>query len=849
MMNKRWILISLYLIALMVFALWIRILPLLNPGNPDIFGIADFSDSLYLLRQVELTSANFPLYGWYDPMTYYPYGQTVGIGPLFIWICSGLCLALGATTRPEIVHTALLVPPVMAVILIPVMFLLLRKVSDLKTGLVGAGLVAVIGGNYFYVSLAGHFDHHIADVVFSTIFCLSYLYTVAYASDHPAALRQPETARMLVGLSLLSGFTFSMGLLAMPTMILFGLLIVVFTIVMLFYNLHNRRDSEQLLIINLIVFGCAIGILLILGIQSPGTNLYEYSLGQPIAYLLAVAGMVLLYALLRAFRGEMNRGYLALAFGIGIAGLLAVFLLVPEISASLIAGYNIFFGFNPNARIVQETQSWTLAYGWGSFGFGLILAAGGYGIVFWRSLIKYQPFLVFILVWSLLMVLATWRQARNEYYLAVPLVILSAICIVWFSERGWNALITRVNEGRESQTTSPSSGPRSVNTRVSFRQFIPGISVLLGILVVIMGGLFVLSSIQFEYPIASGQTNDRIHTEWRAALEWLRTDTPHTGVGYYTIYDRATFTYPEQSYGIMTWWDRGHMVTFFAKRIPNANPFQSGVGESAGFFMADSEEKANVIADSGGVRYIVTDFPMAVTNFGGIAMTYNLSEGVVPYKEPFLMPGLTTGAQNQTVTFYKKPFFHLMLIRLHTFDGSMLEPSKVIDIEYNPPTVSTRGMKVIQSMRSLDVADRGTAGAPETGQAPKGKRADTVSISYLLPIETLPALHHYRLVYESPGNVSVNSTDKFIKIFEYVPGARIPGEGVIEISLVSNGGRHFEYRQASTNGEFIVPYSTTGNPYNVKAIGKYRIVGTDTEFDVSEDAVQKGKKTVSDGEI
>ena len=53
--------------------------------------------------------------------------------------------------------------------------------------------------------------------------------------------------------------------------------------------------------------------------------------------------------------------------------------------------------------------------------------------------------------------------------------------------------------------------------------------------------------------------------------------TPDTGVDYYKIYNRDTFSYPAQAYGVMSWWDYGHMITYIAKRIPNANPFQSGV--------------------------------------------------------------------------------------------------------------------------------------------------------------------------------------------------------------------------------------------------------------------------------
>ncbi|MFA7023852.1 MAG: hypothetical protein WC161_05270 [Methanocorpusculum sp.] len=42
------------------------------------------------------------------------------------------------------------------------------------------------------------------------------------------------------------------------------------------------------------------------------------------------------------------------------------------------------------------------------------------------------------------------------------------------------------------------------------------------------------------------------------------------------------------------------------------------------------------------------------------------------------------------------------------------------------------------------------------------------------------------------------------------------------------------------NGEFIVPYATSGSSYDVKTTGLYTIVGTGQTFAVSEDAVQKG---------
>ena len=75
--------------------------------------------------------------------------------------------------------------------------------------------------------------------------------------------------------------------------------------------------------------------------------------------------------------------------------------------------------------------------------------------------------------------------------------------------------------------------------------------------------------------------------------------------------------------------------------------------------------------------------------------------------------------------------------------------------------------------------------------------------------------HDYRLVDESPTNVfNSKTTDvKYVKVFEYVKGAHIKGTGIIEIPLVTDTGRTFTYHQESVNGEFVVPYATTGNLY------------------------------------
>jgi len=69
-----------------------------------------------------------------------------------------------------------------------------------------------------------------------------------------------------------------------------------------------------------------------------------------------------------------------------------------------------------------------------------------------------------------------------------------------------------------------------------------------------------------------GVSRVTISDDWRSALEWMGANTPDPGVDYYAAYEKDGFSYPKESYGIMSWWDYGHWITFVAQRIPNTKP-------------------------------------------------------------------------------------------------------------------------------------------------------------------------------------------------------------------------------------------------------------------------------------
>ncbi len=107
----------------------------------------------------------------------------------------------------------------------------------------------------------------------------------------------------------------------------------------------------------------------------------------------------------------------------------------------------------------------------------------------------------------------------------------------------------------------------------------------------------------------------------------MRYNTPDPGLDYYAIYEQpenSTYPYPETAYGVMSWWDYGHIITYYGRRIPNANPFQAGIGGgpdhapgASTFLIAPTEEGANEVLEKLGIngkpgaRYVVSNAYMA----------------------------------------------------------------------------------------------------------------------------------------------------------------------------------------------------------------------------------------------
>jgi dolichyl-diphosphooligosaccharide--protein glycosyltransferase len=856
--NRRFYIIVGLISFFSLFALWLRLLPMFTMGKTDVLMLVASDDPLYNLRQVEQILANFPNYGWFDAMTQYPYGTSIYWGPLFPTIIAICCLITGAATRTEIISVGLIIPPLMAAATVAIMYFVGKTCGDWKTGILASGFTAIVTGQFFYRSLYGYMDHHIAEVLFSTLFCLFYMYAILSEKGSKIELKNPGSYKSLILMSGLAGIAYLLGLFTMPTMILFAMIAGIFTVVQFTIDVYRGRTSEYLLLINITIFVIAIIGLLAFGLKSSGIDLSTYSIGHIFAYLGMIFGTGVLFLLQYYLKEKEKYFFPAALAGCGLVFTIFLYFAIPQLYTLLIYDLFSFFGQAPVTNTVQEARGWAPDMAWITFNYGLLLMAGGVLVMIYKNIRNEHPEQVFVLVWSIIMFFSTWQHVRYEYYLAINVALLAAVCVTYLYSRGLSDIrylftgTSSLNEGKEVKENVSGTGSQVKKQKKSQKKVSGHVMTnypLVGVIFITIGFslLFAYTSVSYSYPNAlSGQM--RMNPDWRESMDWMANNTPETGVNYFTIYNQKTFEYPAGSYGVMSWWDYGHLITYIAKRIPNANPFQQGVAPegAAAYFMSTDENKANALLDRIGTRYIVTDVEMDTGKFWAMSTWDNTTAATDPYQMTLLVSNKDNPDSYDPVRLNKQEYYLTTISRLHNFDGSIGTPSTALYVEYEDSTVTHIAYPVIISAGLANATDAKLRAEQYNIKASPGYHALVLnreaSADIIRPIEIVPALQHYRLVHESPNNVFESAVVdlKYVKIFEYVKGAHIKGDGIIEVPVETNTGRKFTYRQASVNGEFIVPYSTTGNSYDVKTTGKYTISGTGKQYDVAESAILEG---------
>jgi dolichyl-diphosphooligosaccharide--protein glycosyltransferase len=807
-------------------SLWIRMRPYDSVFLSNGFVKFASNDAWYHMRTLNILLENYPHRMFFNPMTNYPDGSYIHFGPLYdqMMAITSLILGLGSPSQDLVNTVGAYFPAVLGALTVIPVYYIGKYLGGHKTGILAAILIAFAPGQFLHRSLIGVTDHHVAESLFSTLFIMFFMLAIITAKEkglhfkHVTAKDFTVIKEPLI-YSVIAGVMYSAYQLSWPGAALFLLVAMVYAVVQYVLDNFHGESSDYLGFTGIITF--LVSAILILPFIHPdmGFSMYYYTWFHVVTAIVAMAG----FGIMSFIQGEFKKRNLKAYYypltiiGIGILGLFATKIVSPSIYSLIINAPNSVFGvLTGGAATIGEASSmfyygdtFTLSKAIGYFtssGFfasilGMIILLGG---IFRKA----KPEKVLVFIWSFLMLFAIYGQNRFGYYYSINISLLSAYLGGLLLEMvKWSKL----DEKFKATVKSPADLP-------GFLKFVR-IEQVLAVLAIAVVLIYPVYGAALEQ---STGLNDPDST-WIEACLWLKSYTPYPGMDYNAIYeapeDGESFDYPDSAYGVMSWWDYGHYIETLGHRMPNANPFQAGIGGRGGsinetnmpgaapFFTAQSEEEASSVLeaidpdpDKAGARYVITDELMAVNKFSAIPEWTLDTEG---YYQPYWTD---SGYQYLPSTRY----FNSMMIRLHLLDGNGLKQYRLVHETWAYQTQREAMYKQV-----------------------------------------------YNLLYGS--NIPEVDTG-YIKIFEYVKGAKItgtasPDEAVnVNTTILTGQGRTFDYSQSTTSDsegryEFTVPYSTEGpisgeTQFDTAPAGAYVVSYGDTikEVRVSEEAVLNGEE-------
>lgn len=864
-LQDGWAWITVALVMMFMFVTRMRPSGLYNRGPDEVYFFG--TDPYYHTRQTWYTVNNWPRVLGFDPWTQYPRGTPMGtFGTLFDQIAASLAWVVGLVvdggmpTRSTVMDVLVAYPALIGALCILPLFFIARDMFGRGPAVYAIVAAGLIPGAFLLRSIAGFPDHHIMEVLFSTL-ALWAAYR-AVQGFREADISLDETLKDPLGVwtnhrpqmatCLFAALAFWALMATWPPGVLFVFVAGGWLVLEVLVRVAREEDPGAPVVGGVLVFVFT-SILMVpytLGTARWGFATVDFSLLQPVVPLL-VAGSLLGLALAgRAWRARDLPlwGYPTSAGVGGLAGLGLLALVVPAFTDQLFSGASWVFGSTmgwlpgletPHTRLtISEAQPRSFGSFYSDFGMLAYTALAGWFMSVVDLKREGGSRDALLVVWGFFTLSAAMTQGRFTYFFAIAVLVLNAKLAKRLFDAA-QAMSDPGDDAREADRISPGTG----------RAIVVGLLVLMLLPVNVMG--FTNTDCQGDlnaWTQAACLGPNRESQAWWEEATWLKENTPQGGVDLAASYGSpdGRFAYPPEAYGVLSWWDYGHQIQWDGERAPVANPFQQQAPLASQIFTAypqDANETSEALAldildaylgPGNQARYLMIDDAMVTGKFSAITVWSGDEDAYQPTDRSFAVEVEEGEMQRVDLPSLPDQVRSMFLQSIYREDASGFEHYRLVRENPTYAWIGTAAQVTEQGRIFLDAYNRVLGiGGPDEVPFP--------TLTYDSGDEVIQAGEN-QLIYD----VTVEST---LKTYEHVPGATLtgtasPGETIhVEAPLtVEPTGRAFTYEQttrAHEDGTFnvTVPYSTTdpvpiqegGTNTQVTATGPYTVrTGDDT---------------------
>jgi dolichyl-diphosphooligosaccharide--protein glycosyltransferase len=610
------------------------------------------TDAWYHMRLVDALVRSFPNRVWFDPYLQHPGGDVTNVGPVFDWLIAGLALIVGAGSPSErlVNQIGAILPAIIGVVTVFPVYIVGRELFSRRAGLWAAVIIGLLPGNILKRSLFGFTDHHCAEVLFSG---LAFMFVIL-------AAKSPTSSRRRFGYAALSGISLGTYLLTWSGGALVVAIIVAWAtlqIVLLRLRPETGIDVPQVTIPLLLLAG-----LMVL----PWLRVTPYYLYQVLTVGVGVVAIVTTHRIAVFTRNRTQTVFLVWLLGIVV---IASILLTWGVGSSAFM-LDALRRFSParsfrmtlaeeSEPLMRSADRWPIPL-WNQFTTCLLFASGAFALIVADGKQRRSMHGLLFVVWTIGMLFATFGQVRFSYYLAVNV----ALCAGYACDRITVWLTTPTDV----------SAPRPVRGR----------SARIVTSVFLIATIVVPTISRYQEITPAGPSSS-----WIDALQWLRGHSPDpfgdADVYYASLAardGRSAAPGMASSYGVLSWWNYGYWIIRIGRRVPIANPRQSGVSDVAAFLLAQDESRSVTIADDLGSRYVIVNWELQprITEkhevMAGLLqnMAGALDEGTDRY---IRVAYRNTSAGREPVILYEPAYYRTMLSRLYRagYSGDSRRPA------------------------------------------------------------------------------------------------------------------------------------------------------------------------------
>ncbi len=736
------------------------------------------NDAYFYMRLLDNLAQHFPALGRIDPYFVFPGGISLSNVPFFYprfmgfftWLFGG-----GTPTQQLVDLVGVYFPAVAGALLVFPVFLIGRALFNRWAGLAAAGFIALMPGEFLIRTLLGNADSHAMEIFFTTLLMLFLVLAVQRGKtlEFPGCLHDHRRDLLLtLVFSALGGLGLGIYLLSWQGALLFVFIIFLWIVIQSAVDHLMGKPTFYLGLAGTVIFLIA----LLMALTSAPDAMARFSLATG---MLVMAALAAISWMMR--RRKLNQIYFPTVILIlGAAALAALYAISPSSLQTMLETMSGFFTWKTGATTAEmqplliQQGSFTLALVWGNYTAASILGLIGFCYVVYRSVTKFEPGMLLLLLWSFIILISALAMRRFAYYLAINTAILAGYtCWLLLSacglrEEGLPAPVTV--GGKKDRSRGKNSHQKKAAPAYNRAYLAAGLIAVLFMVVYPNTGPLPGGDRPF-FDVAS----KALYTPpdgWCQATDWLRTKTPEPfgkADYYYASYETPppgqSYEYPGSVYSVICWWDYGYWVTRLGHRVPFSNPGSAQRGEQY-FYLAQDEYAAARLATNWGSRYIVVNDYLIDRQKGLPSICSAAGEPLNKYCEIYYRP---QGNSLSATLLYYPEYYQTMAARLYCFDGKKYTPAETAAVSWETRTGADgkayKEITGLKTYRSYDDALAFLNTQPAGNWRIVGKDPGASPV----PLEELTL---YRPAFSSPETVKTGNLETSrVKIFEYVRDA------------------------------------------------------------------------------